>query len=71
MGLISEIKVGIPYDKQLDNFWVSEWGILDSENDPPEWIQFVNKTIENGIIFKVNPPADELLSDKIVFFYEL
>ena len=44
---------------------------MDSENDPPEWIQFVNKTIENGIIFKVNPPADELLSEKIVIFYEL
>ena len=36
--------VGLPFDMQLDDFWVSEWGVKDG--DIPPWVQFVNKTID-------------------------
>ena len=43
--------VGIPYDRQLDSFFVQEWGI-DGDQEIPDWIQFLNKTIEEGIMFE-------------------
>ena len=38
-GETSLISVGSPYDMQLDNFWVSKWGIIGT-SDVPSWIQF-------------------------------
>ena len=45
--------VGVPFDLQLDDFWVAEWGIEGVKyEDIPSWVQFVNKTIDLGIKFK-------------------
>lgn len=46
--------VGVPYDMQLDKFYVLEWGFkgLKSDESPPEWISFDNSTdIALGIKF--------------------
>ena len=34
--------VGVPYDMQLDKFYMQEWGFkgLKSDESPPDWISF-------------------------------
>ena len=47
----SEVQVyniGRPYDLQLDQFYVSEWGLVD-DKETPAWIKFLNETIADGI----------------------
>ena len=45
--------VGLPFDFELDHFYVSEWGVKGYEPDDedyPQWIKFINSTIgEDGI----------------------
>ena len=42
---------------QLDNFVVHEWGYNDnlSEEEIPNWIQFKNETISDGLNFVIAP----------------
>ena len=48
--------VGTPYDMQLDEFYVSEWGIdSDLPTDVPNWINFLNATITEGVKFIIKP----------------
>ena len=42
---------------QLDDFFVEEWGYVDflQEEDVPDWITFVNETINKGVRFEMSP----------------
>ena len=57
--------VGLPIDYQLDQFYVSEWGVKGYEpadEDYPHWIQFINSTAigEDGVQFKITPGIDQM-----------
>ena len=53
--------VGIPFDLQLDPFYISEFGSSDATKPLPEWIKFVNETItEDGVRFKLTPTDDDI-----------
>ena len=49
--------IGIPFDMQLDDFYVSKWGYVNNIPDEfkPTWIVFLNKTIEEGLKFQLSP----------------
>ena len=66
-GETSLISVGSPYDMQLDNFWVSKWGIIGT-SDVPSWIQFQNTTIDDGIKFQFDPTEKDVDLQWEVFF---
>ena len=38
------VKQGTPFDMQLDEFWMEEWGV--TSGDIPVWAVFVNETID-------------------------
>ena len=54
--------MGVPIDMQLDPYYVSGWKLKGFDPDEPqEWIQFVNKTIEeDGIRFKLTPGIEQV-----------
>ena len=56
-GVTKIYSLGNPFDMQLDNFVVHEWGYNDnlSEEEIPNWIQFKNETISDGLNFVIAP----------------
>jgi len=58
--------VGIPYDMQLDSYYVSEWGC--SDGPVPEWLQFMNETVSQGIKFRVSPGSENVGEEYEVFY---
>ena len=63
--------VGVPYDMQLDKFYMQEWGFkgLKSDESPPDWISLVNKTdFSKGIQFNLSPTYENLGTKTTVFF---
>ena len=64
--------IGVPIDYQLDEFYVSEWGVKGyslEDEDFPHWIKFINSTIaENGIRFNLTPGTEQENLDFDVYF---
>ena len=62
--------MGVPIDRQLDPYYVSGWKLKGVDADEPqEWIQFVNKTIEeDGIRFKLTPSIEQVRQNYEVQF---
>lgn len=61
------LSVGQPFDMQLNSYWVEEWGLTDG-SDPPGWFNFVNKTIDTGIKFKLEPSEDDAGQEFEVYY---
>lgn len=59
--------LGIPWDMQLNEFEIKEWGIKDLA-EIPDWIT-LKQTVLNvtGIVFTVTPPPEELDSRFEIF----
>ena len=62
--------VGKPFDVEGDNFYVTEWGVEEDNVEIPDWITFLNTTIESGIKFKIKP-TKLYLHETITFFYAI
>ena len=57
------LNLGAPYDLQLDDFYVLDWG-LDAGNSgkeqaKPVWAKFLNSTSSNEIQFEFSPTQDQ------------
>jgi len=66
--------VGLPFDPQLDDYWVLEWGINGLEEDEAQevlnWVSFVNVTVSDGIKFRFEP-KDVHAGMKFTIYYAL
>ena len=53
--------VGLPFDGENDEFTLTEWGFIDLlPGEPkPEWIKLKSNSTEDGVIFEINPRAED------------
>ena len=68
-GKEEQIMVGKPVDNEGDNFYVTEWGV-EGDEEIPDWITFLNVTIQSGIKFQINP-AEKNENEKFTVFYAI
>ena len=55
------VSIGIPFDQEDNDIYVDEWGFDKLPSDLwPDWVSFINSTIDTGLKFKINPPASEV-----------
>lgn len=57
------VNVGIPFDMQGDDFYVSKWGFTTLPAGmiyDPEWVTFNNVTITVGIKFIISAPIEAI-----------
>ena len=54
-GVNKTVDIGEPFDVQLDEFYVSDWGYTTELSQEPNWIFFVNETISEGLVFDFRP----------------
>ena len=68
-GEEEQIMVGRPVDDEGNNFYVTEWGV-EGDEEIPDWITFLNVTIQSGIKFQINP-AEKNENEKFTVFYAI
>lgn len=54
--------VGVAKDKEGDHIWISEWGLADTPEIQPSWINLNNFTslTADGIEFQFSPSPENL-----------
>ena len=63
------LNLGKPYDTELDDFYVEEWGLKElAKSDFPPWITFLNKTVEEGVKFMMEPTFEDVGKEYKLYF---
>ena len=63
------LNLGKPYDDELDDFYVEEWGIKElAESEIPPWITFLNETVDAGVKFMMEPALEDAGKEYKLYF---